>query len=229
VTIETLIDKFDTFELVRDQIAAILVVESAAQMVLAANAVPTPKDPNLWKLRVFTERSNPWSHFIDDSPADTSPIVNVSFDGATYDMSKSNVVERQHSVGIFHIDCLGYGKSADVVAGGHQPGDELAAFEAQRALRLVRNILMAGTYTYLGMQKVVGRRWPQSVNIFQPQDDGHHMQNVVAARLALQVEFNEFSPQVQGQIIELISLRVLRAETGQLLLRTDYPIPPPPP
>ena len=46
-----LIDKLDTFEIVRDEIAAILATEIASQEALAAGE----PDPTLWRLRVFLE------------------------------------------------------------------------------------------------------------------------------------------------------------------------------
>jgi hypothetical protein len=129
-------------------------------------------------------------------------------------------------VTIFNIDCYGYGISTGTIE-GHDPGDARAALEAQRARRLVRNILMAGTYTYLGFPRregaVVWRRWLLSETAFQPQIDGRQVQHVQAVRLALQVEFSELSPQVPSVTLELISAQVKRTETGQLLLRADYP------
>ncbi len=320
-SIQTLITKVDNFELVRDQIAAILLVESVHQQELAAagyqpiTAVPgvnlgdgtctvvaatgTPAvgnwslvcntaivdggvftlldpdaaivsdtltmdpeagggtvlsaggleftltdgdtdfgvgdsftlavahyDPRLWRLKIFLERANPWADFIDSpDPLDVSPIINVSFDNTTYDQARSNSVERQRSIAVFHVDCYGYGVSAPEADpdDGHVPGDEDAALEAHRAVRLARNILMAGAYTYLGLRGIVGFRWPQSITIFQPSADDRRVQNVVGARIALEVQFNEFSPQVDGEQLELISTLVKRAETGQLLLRSDYP------
>lgn len=223
--IAELIDKVDGFEVVRDQIAAILLVEATEQMRLAAAA---RKDPKLWRLRVFSERSNPWDEFSSapdrNAVEATAPIVNVCFDNCSFDRSASNVVERQRAIGVYHIDCYGYGLSADDGGSGHVPGDEDAALEAHRAVRLVRNILMAGAYTYLGMRGVVGRRFPESIQVFQPQIDGRAVQHVVAARITLQVEFNELSPQVQGQPLELVSVSVIRAETGELLLRADFPV-----
>jgi hypothetical protein len=210
-----LIDKQDNVEIVRDQIAAILTVELAHQAVLSG-VVDQP--------RVFLERSNPWGEFID-APLGARPIINVWFDAATYNGSTSNVVARQMCEGTFNIDCYGYAVSVDDgnPTGGHSPGDEDAALECQRAVRLARNILMAGQYTYLGMRGVVWKRWPQSLNMFQPQSDNRAVQRIVGARLALQVQFNEFSPQVTGETLETLSIEVLRAETGELYLRADYP------
>lgn len=220
--ITTLINSADVSELVRDQIAAILLTESAGQQALATAAA---LDSRLWQLRVFVGRSDPWAEFVDaPDQIDASPIVNVSFDSATFEMQASNVVERQKVVGTFNIDCYGYGASASSPA-GHQPGDEKAEIEAHRALRLVRNILMAGAYTYLGLRKTVWRRWIQSVQLFQPQAEGRAVSHVVAIRLALQVDFNELSPQVAGQQLSTIALTVKRSSTGEIFFRdtTTYP------
>lgn len=221
MTISTLIDKQDNFEVVRDQIAAILTTEVASQMQLATDG---GKDPDDWKLRIFSERSNPWEQWLNEQ-TDASPIVNIWYDNSSFDASKSNVVERQVSETIYNIDCYGLGISKDDGGTGHIPGDREAGFEVQRALRLVRNILMAAEYTYLGLQGLVWQRWPQSVTVFQPQLDGRQMQRVVGARLALRVAFNEFSPQVVPEILELVTVDVLRTEDGEIVLKADYEYP----
>jgi len=228
--ITQLIDRLDNVERVRDQIAAILLVEQANQQALATTA---GKDPEQWRLRIFSERSNPWEVFrdIDDKDFDPAPIVNVAFDNESFDMSTGNTVERQKVTATFNVDCYAQGISTDDPTGlGHSAGDENAAREVQRAARLVRSILMAGAYTYLGFPRnpgaVVWRRWVQSITIFQPRLGDQPIEHVLAARVALQVEFNEFSPQVEGQLLELVSASVTRADTGELVLLTaDYPIP----
>lgn len=216
--IDSLIDKQDNFEIVRDQIAAILVLEVASQMALATAAA---KDPEDWKLRIFSERSNPWEQWLNDQ-TDTSPIVNVWVDNSNFDPKSSNVMERQKSETVYNIDCYGYGQSSDDPTGGHIPGDQDAAFEVHRALRLVRNILMAAEYTYLGLRKLVWTRMVQSVTIFQPQLDGLSVQNISGARLAFRVAFNEFAPQVTPVTLELLSVDVKRTEDGEIILEADY-------
>jgi hypothetical protein len=223
--IEALIDKRDSFEILRDEIAAILAVESARQQVLAAQA---GKDPKLWKLRVYTERSAPWSVFQDaPNPAtdDVSPVINVWFDSANYERSGSNTFERQKTVGTFHIDCYGYGVAIDQGT-SHAPGDEYAALEAQRAFRLVRNILMAAHWEKLGQKTFVWDRWPASVQAFQPQRDNANTPHVQALRFALEVTFNEFAPQHEPVELELISTQVSRAGDGMILVTVDIPTPP---
>jgi hypothetical protein len=59
--------------------------------------------------------------------------------------------------------------------------------------------------------------------MFQPAQDNRQAQHVVAGRLALQVTFNEFSPQVTADVLETLSIEVFRATTNELYLRADYP------
>lgn len=213
-----LIDKQDNVEIIRDQIAAILVLEVANQMSLATTA---GKDPDDWKLRVFTERSNPWDQF-QNNPTDRSPLVNVWWDTEAFDLKKGNTVERQQAEAIFNIDCYGYAVSSDNVGGGFNPGDQEAAFEAQKAVRLVRNILMAAENMYLKLQGTVWRRYVQSVTSFQPDQNGQQVQQILAARLSFSVEFNEFSPEVDSETLCLMSVDVLRVEDGEIVAQADY-------
>lgn len=213
-----LIDKQDTFEIVRDQIASILITEIANQMSLATTA---GKDPNDWKLRIFTERSNPWEQWLNEV-TDSSPIVNVWYDGSTFDASSSGIVERQTSETIYNIDMYGVGQSGDDGT-GQTLGDKEAALENQRAVRLVRNILMAAENTYLQLRGLVGKRWIQSISAFQPAIDANTVHKVVGSRIAFRVTFNEFSPQYDPPIIELITTQTIRAETGEILINANYP------
>lgn len=223
--IGSLIDKRDSFEIVRDEIAAILAVESAQQEVLAAAA---GKDPKLWRLRVYTERASPWAAFepaSDDTPVDSTPVINVWFDSANYDRTGSNVFHQQKTIGTFHIDCYGYGVATDLGT-SHQSGDELAALAAQRAFRLVRNILMAAHWEKLGQKSFVWDRWPASAQMIQPQRDNAQAEHVWAMRLALEVTFNELAPQHEPVELELISTQVSRDGDGKILVAVDIPTPP---
>lgn len=206
----------DSFEIVRDQIASILTLELEHQSSLQGGE---------WQPRVFVERSNPWGDYVETTERSLPPIVNVWFDTASYDGSASNTVERQRCEATYNIDCYGFGVSVDDgnTVGGHVPGDVAASLEAQKTVRFCRKILMAGAYTYLGLRGLVGKRWPQNLTAFQPQIDNRQAQRIAALRLALSVQFNELSPQVQGQVVELISVEVYRAENGELLVRADYP------
>jgi hypothetical protein len=220
--ISTLIDKQDTFEIVRDQIGAILTLESASQQAIALAGSKTPAE---YKLGVYLERSNPWEKWLNNlkMTADESyPIVSIWYDGSTIDLSKSNMVDRQMYEATYNIDCYGYGVTTDIPAGGHDPADERASKECQRAVRLVRNILMAGEYRWLGLQGTVWDRWVASMNMFQPNSDQPNVQKVVACRIALRVNFSEFAPQIEPETLELLSVDITRASDGMLYAEAEY-------
>lgn len=219
--IQTLIDKKDTFELVRDQIVQILTDESANQVQLATTA--GKPDPNQWALSVYDERSNPWNVFRNDTPdneVNDIPIVNVWYDSSSFNKGSSNQTSRQDTTGIFNIDIYGYGRSENNPAGGHFPGDQAAALKAQQGVRLVRNILMASAYRNLRFPKgsfLVSERWVQAINAFQPDQDSKDMQNIAALRLSFAVRFNELSPQYVAENIEIIFVELQRESDGKVI------------
>lgn len=216
-----LIDKQDTSEIVRDQIGAVLLAETANQQALATAAT---KDPRLWTWRVFSERVNPWSDFLQTAdPANVSPIIHVAIDSIRYDKSRSNMIEQQQCEATYHIDCYGYGVAADVFGGGHVPGDEAASLEAQRAARLIRNVLMSAENIQLQLPGTVIERWTESIQVFHTPVDQQSAQQIAGARITFQVSFNEYSPQIQGQIIESVNVTIKRAETGEVYLVADFP------
>lgn len=224
--IDTLIDKQDNVEIVRDQIAGILALEIAEQQVLAAAALPA-QDPADYKLRIFTERSSPWEQWLNvTGSTDLSPLVNVWTESETFDPKASDTFERQKAEGIYNLDCYAYASSEDNVAGGHKPGDREAAFEVWRAVRLVRNILRANINRFLllgGKGGIVWHTWINSITSFQPEaEPGVAVQNILAARLVLQVDFNEFSPQPLENLLELVTVDVRRTEDGEIVVMADY-------
>ena len=210
--------------MVRDQIAAILVLEVASQMALAITA---GKDPDDWKMRIFLERSNPWEEFLDVTVAtDRSPLINIWFDNTNFDRASSNVMDRQTSETVYILYCYALGVRSDYGNGGHMPGDEAAGLELARTIRLVRNILMAAEYTYLDLRGLVGSRWPQSITAFQPELANDSTQHVVAARIALRVRFNEFSPQVAAETLEFLAVDVKRLADGLVVAEADFDFTP---
>lgn len=218
--IAELIDKLDGAEIARDKIAAILAAEQASQQALATAA---GEDPALWALRVYTERTSPWENFPTRDGAAT-PVVNVWWDSSDFEAAASNAVDRQKVAVTINVDCFGWGEAA-ADGTGHTAGDETAARDVQRAVRLVRNILMAGEYTYLDLRGLVWRRWVGSLTILRPQQDDPNAGRIVGARLAFRVELNETSPQVKEEILETLAVEVTRASDGQLIIATEYDYP----
>ena len=219
--IPTLIDKQDNVEIIRDKIAVILATESVNQMDLAFLA---GKDPNEWELRVFIEDSNSFEQFRGNNVSDRSPMLNVWFDTETVDLGASNTSKSQTREGFFNIDCYGLGVSADDMSGtGHTLGDRQAAFESQRAVRLVRNILMSATYTQLDLVGVVGRRMIQSITSFQPELQNQNKEQILGTRVALKVRYIEEAPQVlEDNLLEEIKIDVKRASDGRVLAELLY-------
>ena len=191
--IQTLIEKLDSYEVVRDKIYTILVEEIASQQVLALAALPTPKDPANWALRVFRERSNPiddWIH--KKEPINKTPICNIWFNETNYPEGAGNAALEQQGDGSYMIDVYAYAE-ATATAEGHDPGDRTAALLAQNRAKLVRNILMNPVYSHLGLEGLVRRRWPTSIRSLQVGEDNQAVENVHAMTFALNVTAQEFT------------------------------------
>lgn len=218
--ITTLIDKLDTNEIVRNQVAGILQAEQANQVALATAAAKP--DPQQWALEVYLERSNPFEKWLNTPPAGSAvPIVNVWFDSDSTNRNSSNSVNKQSMRGTVNVDIYGHAPSA-ADGPGYKPGDRESALESQRGARLVRNILMAGVYTRLALPGVVSDRWVQSRQTFQPQIDGRTVQHIVATRLALELVYNELAPQPEGEPLEAIGVTVKRAADGRVYFDADF-------
>jgi hypothetical protein len=213
----SLIDKQDNVQIVRDQIAAILLAEVDRQMALATAA---GRDPDDWKLRIYLEASNPIEAFLNN-PTDTSPIVDVWYDSDTFNLAASNLHERQMTEAIYNIDCYGYGVAEETVD-GHTPGDKAASFASADAAKLVRNILMAAENTWLLLRGVVGRRYVISRNAFQPERGTDSVQKILGTRLRLSVTFNEFSPQTEAVRLNYVAIDIHRAYDGRLTSEHDF-------
>jgi len=223
VPLAQLIDKLDASEIVGLRIAEILHLEQENQQTLAANA--GKPDPELWKLRVFYERSNPWQEYQNPPVVDQSPIVNVWWESSNFPKSTGSGSGDQQTEGFFNVDCYGYAES-EATAEGHAPGDKGAALVAKRAARLCRNILMAlqNSHFQLG-RKLVQSRWLRDITWWQPaDDDGRPVQNVVAGRLRLDPKFNESAQEWQGATLDKILVGLILDVNGELRPVADLEI-----
>ncbi len=221
-TIATLIYKTDTFEAVRDQIAVLLANNVARQKELAEVA---GEDPRLWDMLVYTERSAPWETYLNDPPeVPAAPIVNVWYESGSFDRSKGDAVKRQAHAGQFNVDVYGFASaSTDREDPSRQlPADRQAAFAAQRGIRLCRNILMAGDNTYLQLRGTVWSRWVSSIQSFQPELSEDAALRAIGIRLTLAVEFNEFSPQTDGVILDEVSVDIHRDIDGKVIAQAEF-------
>lgn len=220
--IDSLIDKTDTFELVRDRVALIIAEESAAQQVIAAGT--DGKNPDDWKLRVFIERSTPWDLFTTSEgtpPTDLSAIVNVSFDEMMVDIPSSQISLKQQYDAVINIDVLGMGVSK-INTDGHSLGDESAARMAQKAARLIRNILMSDKYRTLGFDRtldIAGQRMVRGIKTFQA--EYVNSAYVSSLRLTLDVKLAELSASASHTILETINTITFDIN-GMVLVAADF-------
>lgn len=212
--ITTLIDKQDSNEIVRDQLAAILAIETANQRTLA---ISESKDPDDYSFSVYIERSRPWE-------SNEMPLANIMFDNDRFDNKNSNMIDRQRATGTFHIDCYAKKDTTD-----ENEGDELSSREADRIARFVRNIIMAGEYTYLllgarelGTDSMVSKRYVMRREKFQPDIRNEGFENIIACRVTVEVEYDEFSPQAETEDFELLINSCTRGEDGKVLFGTEY-------
>lgn len=220
-----LIDKYDTFEIVDTQIAAILASETVNQQALATAA---GEDPDLWKFDVYSEKMNPYEAFQDNQEA--TPIVNVWYDTSNFAEGMGDIVSRQQDQATYNIDCYAAVPASDNAAGGHNPVDQSSVLELHRIVRLVRNIIMHPDNTYLQLSQTVGtkkqnivtKRWIQSKQIYQPQIGDRPVQGVIACRLTLSATFNETPVTETFVTLEEVGITVKRAEDGKIILLADF-------
>ena len=218
--INELIDKEDNFQLIGDQISAILLSESTSQQALATAA---GKDPARWNFRVFREQPYPYESWLgSDKAQDSRPIISVTYAGSEFDQSSSNVGEVQKCTAQYNIDCYAVGWSKGVDGGGHESADYVATLEVQRVLSLARNILMAPIYTYLEMRGMVWQRWASAVMPFEKDQDEITAQAIRAGRIIMSVTFSEFTGQITGAPLEYVAVDVNRHETGELYFAAHY-------
>lgn len=230
--IKTLIDKQDNFELIRDEVAAILAVETAGQKVLAIEA---GKNPDLWDFAIYVERSNPWNILYDSNSKIIKdvPLVNVFFTSESSVGSQSDPINQTKMNGQVIIDALS-GKT-DIISettGGMQYGDELAARDVQRIIKLVRNILMSGIYTYIftsiendvpiAVKGIVTKRSFSEIQVFTPDINDRPAGHIIGARMTLNVEYAEFSPQQEGVTLDTLFSRCTRTEDGSIYFDAEF-------
>lgn len=221
--IAALIEAPSGLELVRDQIAAILLAETVGQIDQAKSKGLHPRE---WELEVFVERSNPWEKYQDDEgrfSENARPLVNIWVDSAVSSESNSTFGQQKWTV-TYHLDVFGFGVTREVANGGHISGDRDAAFEAHRVVRNVRSIVSAGPWRLLGLSGIVTKSRFTELQFFQPKAGEHVLQHVSAARAKLEVDLIEPNPMSALEIFEGLNLTIRRETTsGQVLLRANYP------
>jgi len=222
----SLIDKQDNFELVRDEIAAILSVETVNQQALAILA---EKDPELWKFDVYKERSRIWESLtIVEAPV--APVINVWFESENFAGDQSfNALLQTAEPGIFNIDIFTVALNEKNVGDGYISADRQSVMDAQRIVRLIRNILFSvpvdttepgNDYKYLNLRGVVGHRKINNVVMFQPDYDKQAV-TIAAARIVMGVKYIENSLEAANNPLELLQTDLTTTTGGQVICEFD--------
>lgn len=226
MTLPQLIDKRDNFEIIRDEIAAILALETASQQALAVGA---GKNPQLWTFDVFVERDRPWESLSAlEEPVD--PIVNVWFDNEDFARNQSfNSLQHTVDPGIFNIDVVTSALSKKNVGAGYDPADYQAKTDCQRIMRLIRNIFFSvppdtkqpgQDYQFLNLRGVVGYRRIQSLTSFQV-DYQKQAVAVAAGRIVLAVKYLETALEGPYRNFELLQVQATTTTNGQVVIDFD--------
>jgi hypothetical protein len=216
-----LLNKSDSFQQIGLKIAQILAAETTHQQALAT-AAGVSATPYIFK--VYRERSNPWEAF--SRSGNDTPIINVWYDGANDDKSRSDHIGVQSFNSRFNIDIYVYADSVET-SGGHTPGDEAAAVEAQRVGMMVRNILSHDDNRVL---QITGDAKPLSKSVaelrtFQPRSGDQSVQNVAGFRVVLDVLHREKTDMIDEEAGEGIDVRYYYETDGQLIATLKYNAP----
>lgn len=213
-----LITERDGFEVVRDRLPEILAMETAAQQ---AQATAQSLNPDDWKFKVYSERTTPWEMFLGATP-DTTPVVNITYDGGTFDKGRSNLNVRQNTTSLFNVDCYGCDHARET-GGGHIPGDEAAAFEVHRIGRIIRRILMHPDYRNLGLETTYcNTRWLRSREVFAPRNAGIPLNKVLGMRLQLEVNHNEEITLAEEPTLAGFNVKFRHEPDGEVIAELEY-------
>lgn len=204
--VDELINTPDIVEIIRDQICGILSLETAHQFELAKEAEdPVARD---YKFEVYLENDEPWA--LQTEEDNHFPLINVSLQNviSSKGSTSTNTTNRTAT---FFIDVYATG-SFD----GSGFSGRLAVIKAWKSARIVRNILEAANYAYLGLRGFVTKRTVMEMETGMPNNNNGAIK-VCVVRMKLEVEFNEVSPQVKGVEIAPISLAI-KDDTGLVVV-----------
>jgi hypothetical protein len=204
--INFLLAKNDNIELIRNQIAGILKIETENQYSLAAGQ--GAEDLRDYKIGVFVERARPWDLTGNKNPF---PLINISLSG--YDGEAGSAQSEKKYKATFYIDCYGCGNLNNT----NGNDDSLAAIRAWKTARIARNILMSSYYTYLGLRGTVFKRSILSIQTGSPSNMPESAAAVTTCRISLAVDFSEKSPQEGGVMFEGIAFKAV-SESGEILI-----------
>jgi hypothetical protein len=194
--ISELLSTPDNVEKIRDMIAYILKLELTRQYEFALDAGLA--DAEDYRVAVYLEANRPWQ---STEMGGVFPLVDVQLmEYKPLAGNSGSSVSRKNYTAQFAIDCYARGRPD---APDHFD-DADATIRAWKVGRVVRSILMAGQYTYLGMRDVVSKREIVEAQTGRPSDAtmDDSAVAVTVCRLVLAVDFYEDSPQAAPTELE---------------------------
>jgi hypothetical protein len=209
--INTFLENQDNAEKIRDQIAALLTLEIANQRQIAIDKnVPDKRD---FDIGVYIENARPWELSGDKNPF---PLVNVCLQETAEDARPGSTLNNTKYTGQYVIDCYACGNQKLKDENEFLTDDYLATIKAWKTARIVRNILMSGFYAYLGIRQIVQKRSIKKITTIIPPGLSTSAVAITAARIILEVNFFEQSPQAESTELEGISFK--SENTGKVVL-----------
>ena len=193
---------------IRANIAAIIAIEAATQRAFAESQ---GSDPRVWEWRVYTERDFVLELWLNDENGHLeTPVVNVWFESAAYDKSRSTAVRPVYT-GRFIVDCYGPGLAQDDGSGGHIPEDVRAAEIRDRVAGLAYTALMTHQNSQVQLNDT-GAVWNSmtvgQMDNFVPTVGDRPARFVRASRLVVEVAYAEPPPQREYGTLESIRVDV---------------------
>jgi hypothetical protein len=220
-SIATLLTESDNIEKIRDRIALILKLEFLNQYQKAKEQNFENADD--YNIGVYLERERPWQLTENSEGKTPFPLVNIKLAGYRKENEPGSAVNNQKYIGDFIIDCYAQGSPDNP----DYFDDTDATLRAWRLGRKVRQVLMSGFYTYLGMRKIVRRREITEAGTGTPTDKTGNIDDsavsVTICRILFSVYFYEESPQAAGVEFEGISFKAFApgkepGKNGEVLL-----------
>jgi len=193
------------YELVRDQVVAIIVAEFSRQRTLATGALRDWYDSffDADGLKIFVERGTPF----DSSELNA---INVYF--GSENMGSGTVLAVDGSVKIA-VDVVGASCGSRAMR-----GDERSARIVQRVAGVIRRILMHPQYVVLGMVGTVHGRKVSAISMGEP-SALKDAEFTIGCGLALDVSVTEkLGTSVSGVLCESTNLTIDR-DTGRIIIK----------
>lgn len=181
----------DSFELIRDRIADILIDELGVQTQLTYDAHTDPK--------IMMENTNP-----EDLTG--LPTLNISVAAGTYDSKDTRSVKGSYQ---FYLDCYTHAKTTSTTQGNY-----LAAQRLHKLIRLVRSILNDPIYKTLGFKPpFIYRVWFSAFDISNMPGKNDTL-NSMMGRLTFNVQASEENTLITPSLIEGYETTVMIGNTA---------------